>query len=77
MAEFSVKFSLNPNEHETTVNLMYQGVIALERIRNQMIDELEIDFDYVDEEAVERIEFVNNELTIAKTVLDRLVTVDN
>jgi hypothetical protein len=77
MAEFTVKFSLNPQEHNTTLNILTQGVIALERMRDGMLDELEIDFDNVDEEAVNAIEFVNGEITTAKTVVERLLTVDN
>jgi hypothetical protein len=77
MAEFLVKFSMNPDEHQTTLNLLTNGVMALEKMRNEMVDKLEIDFEYVDEEALEVIEFVNNEISIAKTVVDRLLTVDN
>lgn len=77
MAEFSVKFSLNPEQHHTTVNILTQGVIALERMRDDMVNALEIDFDYVDEEALKQIEFINDEISVAKTVVETLLTVDN
>lgn len=77
MAEFSVKFSLNPDEHQTAVTLLFNGVIALERMRDDMLNNLEIDFDNVDEEAVAQVEFVNNEIAIAKTIVEKLTVVDN
>jgi hypothetical protein len=77
MAEFQVNLSMNPEEHTTTVNILSQGVIALERMRDDMVDKLEIDFEYVDEEAFQAIEFVNNEIVIARAVVEKLLTVDN